>query len=278
MSWKRRLVILVIGAMGLMAAYRGLAVYEVRGGECTPPLESRAVASLYPRRLLVMTYNIEGHAALIHPGHLDEIAATIARVKPDIVGLNEVHRRTWQSRFTDQVARLRTLTGMNAAFGESYQQLGGQFGNAILTRGEIISNDIFKLPGTSEPRTLLDTVIRIDGAEVEFFVTHLTSWDRINQAVRADQLECISRHLRASRRPRIFAGDLNADPDAGEIRSFRTASGLQLTGETLGPTQKLMKKRIDYLFADPGWRVAGARVLDIGPSDHRPVIAELIHE
>ena len=36
-----------------------------------------------------------------------------------------------------------------------------------------------------------------------------------------------------------------------------------------------MKKRIDYIFADWGWRVGGARAVAGGVSDHYPVVAEL---
>jgi endonuclease/exonuclease/phosphatase family metal-dependent hydrolase len=37
----------------------------------------------------------------------------------------------------------------------------------------------------------------------------------------------------------------------------------------------MMKERIDYIFADWGWRIAAAHALPGGPSDHYPVVAQL---
>jgi len=52
----------------------------------------------------------------------------------------------------------------------------------------------------------------------------------------------------------------------------------QLCGEDIGPTHPTMNRRIDYIFADYGWEVRAARVINIGPSDHWPAIAELMWE
>ena len=44
-----------------------------------------------------------------------------------------------------------------------------------------------------------------------------------------------------------------------------------------GVEVRVLEKRLDYILTDPGWIVRSARVLDDGPSDHRPVLAELTH-
>jgi hypothetical protein len=72
-----RKVGLILGLIFLIAVgYRVLGVYEFRSGECTavPP---RKFASTYPKRLVVMTFNIEGHASLVRGDHIEQIAATI---------------------------------------------------------------------------------------------------------------------------------------------------------------------------------------------------------
>jgi len=268
---------IIAGIFVVAFAYRVLSVYQFRAGDCVARPELIIHPPTYPRRLVVMSYNVQGHAALVRGNHIAKIAETINQVRPDIVAINEAHRSTWQSRFRDHVEELRRRTRMNAVFGESYQQLGGQFGNAILTRGEIVSHDIHKLPGIGEPRTLLESVITIDGGTVEFYVTHLAAWEKLNRGVRREQLECLSRHVRASRYPFILAGDLNAPPESPEIAEFRKDVALQMCGTDLEPTHKVMQIQIDYIFADRGWRCSGS-ALDVGPSDHRPVIAELVHE
>ena len=280
MTRKRRFSVGCLSIILVIFAYRFIFVYRWTGGDCATGPQPRVVSQRYPKHLLVMTYNIEGHAGLLKGNHhLEEIAKVINDVKPDIVGLNEVHRHTWQSRFHDQVAILRQLTHMNGAFGAGYVELGGAFGNAVLTRGDILRVSKHNLPAAGEPRSLLSTIVRIDGVTIEFFVTHVAAWGGLTSATRAKQLECAASHVRNSRYPHILTGDFNASPKASEIEAFRrTNTTLQLCGEDIGPTQRIMKERLDYIFADRGWQVRSARVLEVGPSDHRPVIAELVHE
>ena len=273
-----RKIALIAGIfIGIAVAYRVLGVYEFRSGECTA-MQPRKFSSTYPKRLVVMTFNIEGHAAFIRGDHIEEVAKTILKYNPDIVAINEAHRNTWQSRFGDHVEQLRRLTKMNGVFGRSYTFLGGEFGNAVLTRGEILRADVHKLPGTGEPRSLLEAVVRVNGGVVEMYVTHTTAWASINQLTRDKQLQCVNAHLQASAFPFIAAGDLNAPPDSEEIARFLNRNVLQIAGDPKTPTHRVMEQRLDYILADPGWTVRSARVLDDGPSDHRPVIAELVHQ
>ncbi|MGZ5433193.1 MAG: endonuclease/exonuclease/phosphatase family protein [Thermoanaerobaculia bacterium] len=272
----RRTLLILAVIVTAAFAYRVLGVYEFRSGECTA-LQPRRFASTYPKRLVVMTFNIEGHASLLRADHIEEVAKTIRKYNPDVVAINEAHRGTWQARFGDHFEELRRRTGMNGVFGRSYTFLGGEFGNAVLTRGTIVRADVHKLPGTGEPRSLLETVVRVNGGVVQMYVTHTTAWAAVNRATRDRQLQCVNAHLQASGFPFIVAGDLNAPPESEEIARFLDRNVLQFVGDAKAPTHRLMEQRLDYILADPGWTVRGARVLDDGPSDHRPVLAELIH-
>jgi endonuclease/exonuclease/phosphatase family metal-dependent hydrolase len=266
----------LLAILAIVFGYRVLSIYEFRSGECLASPTPVTASPTYPKRLVVMSFNIQGHAALLRDDHIQEIAETINKFKPDIVGVNEAHRRTWQSRFRDHVDQLRRATNMNAAFGESYEQLGGQFGNAVLTRGRILASDVYRLPGTGEPRTLLETRIAINGGTVEFYVTHLAAWEKFNRPARTRQLECLARHLGTSPYPYVLTGDLNAPPESPEITAFRRSESMQMAGP-VAPTHRVMELGIDYVFADRGWRVQSSRTLDDGPSDHRPVLVELVH-
>ena len=272
----KRTLLVILAIVLIAVGYRVIGVYEFRSGECTAA-QPRRFASTYPKRLVVMSFNIQGHSSLLREEHIHDVAKTILKYRPDIVGINEAHRRTWQARFGDHIAQLERLTGMRAAFGRSYNFLGGDFGNAVLTRGQIVNADVKALPGTGEPRTLFETIIRVNGGTVQFYVTHTTAWASINQATRDRQLKCINAHLRASGYPFILTGDLNAPPDSAELRRFLDRNVLQLAGDPQAPTHRVMEQRLDYILADPGWTVRSARVLDDGPSDHRPVLAELTH-
>ena len=62
--------------------------------------------------ITVMSYNIQGHGALLGRRYLEGIARVIRRARPEVVGLQEVHRGTWAARFGDQVRILARITGM----------------------------------------------------------------------------------------------------------------------------------------------------------------------
>jgi endonuclease/exonuclease/phosphatase family metal-dependent hydrolase len=280
----RRPILGILSIFLLFILYRVFTVYTVRSGECKPkPVDpnlrlltrdeqgqpvsfpERIGFPLQTRPLVVMTYNIEGHAELLHADHIAKIAAVINQVKPDIVGLQEVHRKTWQSRFHDQAAELMRRTGMHGWFGKSYENFGGQFGNLLLTRGEIANAVVHELPSIGEPRTVMETVVRIDGTVLKF-----------NSKSRDEQLACVARHIRTSRYPYLVIGDFNAPPDSVEVERFRKVNAAQICGAEIGISHPLMKERIDYVWADYGWEVRNARVVKAGPSDHYPVVTELM--
>jgi endonuclease/exonuclease/phosphatase family metal-dependent hydrolase len=294
---KRRLVFTALIILFVVFAYRVFVIYTVRTGECRPrPVdpdlrrltrdENGALVS-YPERigfprqrrpLVVMTYNIAGHDELVDSDHIRRIADAIRRLHPDIVALQEVHRGTWQARFHDQLAELEARTGLHGYFSPSYVRWGGGFGNAILTRGQLVRVQVHPLPCVGEPRALLEATVRIDQATISVFVTHLTTWGRLNSKIRAEQLSCLAREVRTSRYPYILAGDFNTGPDTPEMEAFRRENAAQLATERIGPTFPHWHEQIDYIFADYGWQVRAARAWPIEVSDHLPVTAELMWE
>ena len=277
---RRRLILGVLAIPLLVFLYRVLAIYTIRSGECrSRPVDPGAERIGFPqqrRPLVVMTYNIAGHDELVDGGHVRHIAGAIRRIRPDIVALQEVHRKTWQSRFRDQLAELESRTGLNGTFAPSYVRWGGGFGNAILTRGRIVQAQVHPLPCIGEPRALLEATIRIDGATISFYATHLTSWGRLNSGSRADQFRCLAQKVRTSRHPYILAGDLNTGPDSPEMEAFRRENVAQNATREVGPTFPFWNEQIDYIFADHGWQVRASRAWPIETSDHLPVTAELM--
>ncbi|HEX7180507.1 MAG TPA: endonuclease/exonuclease/phosphatase family protein [Thermoanaerobaculia bacterium] len=291
---------LILGALAVLLGvflYRVFAVYTVRSGECRPRPVDPGLLRLtrdengtlvsFPERigfppqrqpLVVMTYNIAGHDELADGDHVRHVADAIRRIHPDIVVLQEVHRKTWQVRFRDQLAELKSRTGLNSYFAPSFVLWGGGYGNAILTRGQIVHAEVHPLPCVGEPRALLEATIRMDQATINVYATHLTSWGRLNSGIRTEQLRCIAREVRASRHPYILAGDFNAAPDSPEMEAFRRENVAQLASRAVGPTFPLWNEQIDHIFADYGWQVRASRTWPVDISDHLPVTAELMWE
>lgn len=222
-----------------------------------------------------MSYNIKGHGALLKPVHIDEIAAMIVAAKPDIAGIQEVHRRTWQSRFRDQAAELERLTGMQLVFGRAVGGERREYGNAILTRGEIAEWHVEPLPGSGEPRTILSVTLQINGAPLVAYVTHLSAWGRLGIKNRLAQAEAVAERVSRSTLPFVLTGDFNSAPHSEELRVFR--SGLLAMSCFADPviTYRATRQCLDYIFVDPGWRIRNAEVVKGGPSDHWPLVADL---
>jgi len=228
--------------------------------------------------LKVMSYNMGGHGARWSRRHLDGVARAIVQAEPDVVGLQEVHRETKHSRLEDQAEALGRLTGLSVHFGKSFSPARGEFGNAVLTRGDLRSSIIHLLPGPGEPRTLLHTVIGLAESELHFYVTHLAAWGRWGRAARSVQIGGLVERLKQSNGPFVPVGDLNAPPNAPEIGTLMAAEMFRMCGDDVAFTHRYMRQRIDYVFADPGWTTTSYQVIRTGPSDHWPVVVELHRE
>ena len=223
----------------------------------------------------VVSYNIQGQAARKRPGHLARIAETILSLDPDIVGLQEVHRKTSRSRGEDQAEALERLTGMEMFFGRSCASWGGEYGNAVLTRGEVLSSAVHCLPGPGEPRSVAEAVVRVGDLEIAFLVAHLTAWGWLLRKTRVEQMNVIAGLTKSRTGPYILVGDFNAPPGAREICEFVANSHLRVCDSHDEPTYATLRQRLDYVFSDPGWETLRAQVVRTGPSDHWPLLVEM---
>jgi len=226
-------------------------------------------------QLKVMSYNIQGHAAGRRRDHLPKIAETIAAAAPDVVGLQEVHDRTRPSAMVDQADLIARLTGYSCYFGRSCRMDGGDYGNAVLTRGTIEEAVVHALPGGGEPRSLLQARIAVDGARFDFSVTHLAAWGRLLRHARLQQIATLGDITARGRLPHILVGDFNVTPPAEEMKVLLSHGHLRLCGDTIEPTFPLTGSRLDYIFCDERFELTRQRVVRRGPSDHWPLVAEM---
>lgn len=221
----------------------------------------------------LMSYNIQGHAARGRADHVPKLAEVITSVAPDIVGLQEVHRKT-RGR-SDQAEQLASMTGMNMVFGLSTPMEGGSYGNAVLTRGEVRSTTTHPLGGSGEPRTALQCDITIDGAEFAFFVTHLAAWGRLLHLTRLRQIERLSEIISGLEQPHVVVGDFNVSPGAAELRLLQSKTSLRQIGEPRETTFPMTRQRLDYILCDPHWQEVSTEIVRRGPSDHWGIVATL---
>jgi endonuclease/exonuclease/phosphatase family metal-dependent hydrolase len=249
----------------------------------------------------------------------DAIAAVLADAQPDICGLQEV----WASPDGHLAAVLAEQLGMHWAWTpspapERWQQRIGdptmQVGNAILSRWPITEQAAQPLPTdpvADDGRTVLFARIQTPSGPLPLFTTQLTS--TIGQsAVRCRQVESLCRLVAAHTGPGfppVVTGDLNAEPDADEVRllgGHKTAPvvpGLVLvdawsyadppasgwTWDRRNPYVAATGEpsaRIDYILvglptASGAGQVRSVRLIGdqpvhgVWPSDHAGVLAEL---
>lgn len=284
-AWKHvlRRILAVIGAVILLfVLHRVVFIYQWRPGYCAG---STARILLHPataprgaedrRPLVVATWNIGGHGAVLDPDYIRSIAQVIRELEPDVIALQEVHRGSWQSRFRDQAGELAHDTGMALAFSPSFRSFGGEYGNAILVRGTITAAMRTDLPGVGEPRSALGARVETREGPLTLVSTHLSAWGNLNRRWRRSQVECLASqpHMAGA----ILAGDLNAPPAAEELQAI-PAAGHRPGDPLLTPTHRLLDTKLDYLFLPPGWTAKSARVLERGPSDHFPLVVTLARE
>ena len=226
--------------------------------------------------LRIMSYNIKGHAARSRQKHVEQLAETILALKPDVIGLQEVHRRTLRSGGVDQLEELQKLTGLEAVFGRSLNRDdGGEYGNAILARGDVLESQAHSLPGTGEPRSMLASELEIAGRRLMFYVTHFSAWGRFGRRNRMQQAEAATGIIRNSSLPFILTGDFNTGPSAEELRVFHHGDLVVSCFAKPSITHRSTRSCLDYIFVDPGWEITHSEVVRTGPSDHWPLVAEL---
>jgi endonuclease/exonuclease/phosphatase family metal-dependent hydrolase len=225
--------------------------------------------------LRVMTYNIKGHGTLLRPRHIERIAEVIRETKPDIVGVQELHRGTWKARFRDQAAELERLTDMQLFFGRAMGNGNSEYGNAVLTRGTIVDTHIDPLPGKGEPRSMLGATIDVDGVRLIAYVTHLAAWARFGSRTRLLQAEAVARLVAKSELPYVLMGDFNTSPTSDELRVFHDGTIVTSCFAEKIVTYRATKQCLDYIFTDPTWQIRDARVIAHGPSDHWPLLATI---
>ena len=208
-------------------------------------------------QLKVVSYNIQGHAASRRADHIPKIAETIAALSPDIIGLQEVHCRTKASPNVHQAEQIAKFTGLNVYFGKSCAMDGGDYEH-LADNGELFPHVLF------------------GDAKMLFYVTHLAAWGRLLRNARLSQVATLGDITARGSDPHVLVGDFNVPPSAEEMRVLQSHGHLRIAGDTREPTFPMTRQRLDYVFCDPRWEFVSGEVVRRGPSDHWPLVAQLV--
>lgn len=147
---------------------------------------------------------------------LHRITQVLRPLAADIICLQELHRRTWNTGREDQPNLLAHSLARHVLFLATRRYpLGGTYGIGIAVRDTVEAVREHMLPGNTEPRGALEVRLRnIHGLRrLTVFCTH---WG-LTPADRAQQARALAQIAQEAPRPLIIAGDFNAPPDDAAV-------------------------------------------------------------
>ncbi len=232
--------------------------------------------------LTVVTYNIHHGEGVDDLYSAIRIARTLEQYKPDLVALQAVDMGTNRTEGDLQINIIANHLGMFYVFGKTIDYLGGEYGNAILSKYPIISTQNIDIsPGiTSERRGLLRATIDIGFRTLKFYSTQFGIMDE-EQKYHSKRLGSVFKRL-MNNEPIIFCGDLNAEPYSVQLTPLMNQLmdiGTRFRNVTNTYPTPLMSRRIDYILinnqVEPFYYSVPVDTLSTVASNHLPVVAKV---
>lgn len=268
-----------------------------------------AVGELIQTRLRVASWNLWWRFGNWEE-RLPVVVDRLRDVDADVLGLQEV----WHDGTTSSAQVIADALGYHVAFAGTIRLDDGvRFGNAVVSRWPIVSEEVLPLPAAGKPdEERVALKVDIDGPRgpLQVYCTHL-NWRLDHSDVRQAQVHALA-ELIARSKPRTFpavvCGDFNAEPHSAEIEMLTGQRAVAVdevllvdawhaahptdvgfTWDNANPyaaAQLEWNRRIDYVFV--GWPKAGgagqpvrcellgnAPTDGVWPSDHFGVLADL---
>lgn len=244
-------------------------------------------------KLKIMTYNICSghHFESGNPGiyDLSKCSEVIAKIGPDICGLNEVDFNAKRSGKVDQVGEIGKVTGMNPFFGKSitfeWDDPDSGYGNAVLTKFPILETEVVPIPDPEvkdeeayyETRSVSRVKLDVNGTAVTVLQTHFG----LAIAEQQNAQQTILKLLDTISGPVILMGDFNIRPNnflLNPIRERLTDTAFLVDGyfKTF-PSYACDYPdcKIDYVFVSEHFKAVSLDVVQTLASDHLPYAVEV---
>ena len=251
----------------------------------------------------VMTFNVQHGMTARGKYDLQRAIDVIAKVSPDVVGLQETTRNHPKYGCDDQPRRI--ADGVTAATGRrwtavyqqewftpdvSCQERGAGDGKETEGLAVLSPHPIEKVAHTDLWNTRIGLAVRARAiGNIPIVVTHLASGAK-GAEDRHRQIGPLLAWVRGLGSPRILIGDFNMAANADELqpvlKEYTDAWAESITARTArgvmsGSTRVGKDGRIDYVFFTPGktltldWVeiIDSARLIGEAASDHQPVVA-----
>ena len=238
--------------------------------------------------LRLVVWNIRHGRGTDDEVDLDRIAEVLRALDADVIALQEVDDRTERTGGVDQVSVLAEALRYEGFHGPHRPYQGGFYGNALLTRLPVLTQQTHAIPPASGSALAVHELVvalppangdrSVRGLPVSVFSVHLAGSpdERMAQAHALDTLARVSPW-----RPTVLAGDFNGRPDDGVVRWLTERwTVAEKSGDPRTYPAGEPDREIDFV----AWRV-DARLIDVTPrliehrvvaesvaSDHRPLL------
>ena len=204
------------------------------------------------------------------------VSEAVADLDVDVLAMQEVDRNTRRVGHRDlAVSANEVFQGELVWAPALVLDGGGEYGNALLVRGEIRDAEVVALPGRrrgkgSERRVAAVVAAMIDGHQWTIVNTHLSTV----ASVAGDQLSYLLDTLRRWPAPRVLMGDLNLQPE--RLLPWLTAESYRAVIGPLTHPAHRPRRQIDYVaVSGRGCHVAPVEAIQLAVGDHRALIAEV---
>jgi endonuclease/exonuclease/phosphatase family metal-dependent hydrolase len=122
----------------------------------------------------IVSYNVHRCVGTDGRRDPDRVGQVLQELDADLIGLQEVDFNPPGESKLHQLDILADTTGMTAIAGLTIRRAGAEYGNAILTRGTVLSVQLHDLSvSRREPRGLIDARIVCSHRSIRVMVTHL---------------------------------------------------------------------------------------------------------
>ena len=229
-------------------------------------------------RLRVATWTVHGFVGRDGRRDVGRTAAALAALGADVLALQEVDARTRADTEPHPLELLAGRLGMTAVAGPTLGRPGNDYGNAVVTRLEILDVHRHNLSTPrSEPRGAIEMWVAGHDVVVRFVATHfgLRRRERLTQARRL--AEVLDEPPRAADAV-VVAGDVNAWwPWGREAGIMERAAGPAARHRTFPSGRPVLS--LDRVFVHPARAIVGSGVaterIHREASDHLPVWVDL---
>lgn len=241
-------------------------------------------------RLRVASYNIQHGMGM--DGRLDYLrtARVLEKINADVVAVQEVDSMTRRTGHTYALGEIADAMRYYASYASAIDFDGGRYGIGILSRQRPLRIERRALPGREEARAIIVAEFK----DYVFAATHLS----LTEEDRMASLAIITEMARASRKPFIIAGDMNAEPGSTFIGELEKDFHICSKNAKSWPADK-PQACLDYIAAyksygdvkrpgaDDEWAnyrpyvgepavTLNAQVVNTQASDHRPIYADIV--